>query len=89
MDQNIEALLTGTFDGQQCIAGRLGSHRAVAQDEMGQHGEYRLAPRTLNAPNDQTAEPNAGIMRVAGQTAAVTGRFVDELKTDRVEEACG
>jgi hypothetical protein len=45
-----------------------------------------LASRTLNAPNGQTAEPNAGIMRVAGQTAAVTGRFVDELKTQGEDE---
>jgi hypothetical protein len=74
------------MSGQQGIASRLGSPLAVAQDEMGPHGEYRLAPRTLNAPNGQTAEPNAGIVGVAGQTAAAAGGFVGELKANGEDE---
>jgi hypothetical protein len=53
---------------------------------MRQHGEYGLASRTLNAPNGQTAEANSGIMRVACQTAAFTGRFVGKLKTQGEDE---
>src|SRR5688572_3893745 len=50
---------------------------------MGQHGKDGLASGALNAPDSETTEPNTGIMRVADQTAAaVTGRFVGELKAD-------
>lgn len=75
------------MSGQQGIAGRLGVHRAVAQDEVRQDGEYRLTPRALNAPDRETTEPNADIMGVAGQTpAAGTGRCVGELKPQGKDE---
>ncbi len=74
------------MSGQQRIAGRLGSHLAVPQDKMWQHGEYRLAARALNMPNGEPAEPNPSIMGMAGQTPAVTGRFVLELKPKREEK---
>jgi hypothetical protein len=73
--------------GQEGIADRLGSHLAVAQDEMGQHGEDRLASRALHAPDGETAKPHAGIMGVAGQRAtAVTGRLVCELEAKGEEK---
>ena len=73
--------------GQQGIASRLGSHRAVPHDEMGQHGEDGLASCTLNAPHGESAESHSGIMGVAGQrAAAVTGRFMVELKADGEDE---
>ena len=73
--------------GQQRIAGHLGSHLSVAQDEMGQAGKNRFAPRALNAPNGETAEPNASIMGVAShRAAAVASRFVVELKADREDK---
>jgi hypothetical protein len=75
------------MSGQQGISGRFGSHRAVPQDAMGQHGKHGLTVRALNAPDGETAEPNSDIMGVTGQTpAAVTGRFVDELKTQGEDE---
>ena len=49
---------------------------------MGQHGAHRFAGGALDTPDGETAEPNSGIMGVAGQRAAVTGRFVVELKAD-------
>ena len=69
--------------GHQGVPSHVGAHRAVAQDEMGQHGKNRLASRALNAPDGQPAQADAHIMGVARQTtAAVTGRFVVELKAD-------
>src|SRR5512145_1565448 len=75
------------MSGQQGIAGRFGSHRAVAQDEMGQHGQHGLTVRALHAPDGETAKPHADIMGVTGQTpAAVTGRLVGELKAQGEDE---
>jgi len=54
---------------------------------VGQHREYRSASGALNAPDGEAAEANAGIMGVASQRAAVTGRFMGELKTQGEEES--
>ena len=72
---------------QQGIAGHLGSHRAVPQDEVGQDREYRFAPRTLDTPDGETAQPDPDVMRVMGQTPTpATGRLVFELKAEGEDE---
>jgi len=72
---------------QQGIAGHLWSHRAVPQDEVGQDREYRFAPRTLDTPDGETAQPDPDVMRVTGQTPTpATGRLVFELKAEGEEE---
>jgi hypothetical protein len=73
--------------GQQGIAGGFGAHLSITQDEMRQHGKDRPASCALNAPNGETAEAYTGIMGVAShRAAAITGRFVVELKTQREDE---
>jgi len=73
--------------GQQSVPGHVGSHLAVAQDEMGQHGKNSLTSRALNAPDGKPLQTDAHIMGVASQTtAAVTGRFVVELQADGEDE---
>ena len=73
--------------GEEGIAGDVRSHRAVTQDEMGQHGKNCLASRALHAPDGEATEPNAGIMGVASQTTtAVTGRFMGQLEADGEDE---
>src|SRR5438132_2005422 len=55
---------------------------------MGQHSKDCFAARALNAPDGETAQAHARIMRMASQTtAAVTGRFVCKLKTQREDES--
>ena len=67
--------------------GNIGTHAAITQDKMGQHGKYRSASGALNAPNGEATEANASIMGVASQrAAAITGRFVMELETDGEDE---
>jgi hypothetical protein len=67
----------------QGLPGYIGTHTAIAQDEVGQHRKDSLARGTLNAPEGEAAEANPSIMGMAGETAAaVTGRFVAELKAD-------
>ena len=64
--------------GQQGIAGHLGSHLAVAQDEMRQDGEHRFARGALDAPDGETAQADTGIMGVARQApAAAAGGLVE------------
>jgi hypothetical protein len=47
----------------------------------------RFAPRTLNTPDGETAQPDPDVMRVTGQTPTpATGRLVFELKTEGEEE---
>ena len=54
---------------------------------MGQYRKNSLASRALNAPDGKAAQADSHIMGVASQTiAAVTGRFVGELKTQREDE---
>ena len=73
--------------GNQGIAGHGWLHRSVAQDEVRQDGEYRLAGGALDAPEGKTAQADSGVMRVARQASApATGRLVGELKPKREDE---
>ena len=59
--------------------------------ESGRRGDQgrknSLASRALHAPDGKAAQADAHRMGVASQTiAAVTGRFVGELKTQREDE---
>jgi hypothetical protein len=75
------------MSGQQGVTGRFGAHPAIAKDELGEHSKDRPASGALNAPNGETAQANTSIMGVASQgAAAVTGRFVGELKPEREDE---
>src|SRR5262249_59252059 len=51
--------------GQQGVAGDVGRHRAVAQDDRRQDGEDRFTPRTLDAPEGETAQPDPAVIGVA------------------------
>ena len=56
-------------------------------NEVGQDREDRFAPRTLDTPDGETAQPDPDVMRVTGQTPTpATGRFVFELKAEREDE---
>src|SRR5262249_9192544 len=58
-----------------------------AQDEVWEHGEHRFAPRTLDAPDGETTQPDTDIMGVTGQApTAATGRLVCELKAEGQDE---
>jgi hypothetical protein len=73
--------------GQQRITGHCGPHLAVTQDEMRQDREHRLARRTLDAPDRESAQPDTDVVRVACQAAAAgTSRLVFQLKAKRQEE---
>jgi len=48
--------------------------------------EHGFAPRTLDAPDGETAQPDAHYVRVTGQAAAATGRLVFELKAKGQEK---
>ena len=87
-DHGAELQTQVTVCGQQGIAGHLRSHLARAQDEVRQHGEHRFAPRTLDAPDGETTQPDTDIMGVAGQVpAAATEPLVFQLKADREDES--
>jgi len=63
------------------LPGDIGTHAAVAQDEVRQDREHRFTRGALNAPDGETTQAHSHIMGVTSQpTAAVTGRFVGELK---------
>ena len=73
--------------GHQGIASDLGSHLAVTQDEVRQDREHRFTRRTLNAPDGETAQADAHIVRVTGEApAAATGGLVEELKAQGQEK---
>lgn len=66
-----------TMGDHQGIASHLGSHLAIAQDEMWQHGEHGFAPHTLETPDADPTQADTDIMGVTWQTpAAATGRPV-------------
>jgi hypothetical protein len=54
-----------TMRGQQGIAGHLGAHLAIAQDEVGEDREHRFAPRTLDTPDGHPTQADAHVMGVA------------------------
>ncbi len=73
--------------GDQGLAGYLRPHRSVAQDEVRQDGEDRFAGGALDAPEGETTQTEAGVMRVARQApTAATGGLVGELKPKREDE---
>jgi hypothetical protein len=53
---------------------------------MWQDCEHGFARRTLNAPDGEAAQADPSIMGVAGETAALTGLFVVELKAEGQEK---
>ena len=73
--------------GHQGLPSHIGTHAAIAQDEVGQHRKDCLTRGTLNTPDGEPAQADPGIMGVAGQTpAAGAGRFMLELETKREEK---
>jgi hypothetical protein len=73
--------------GEQGLPRYIGTHTAIAQDEVGQHRKDSLARGTLHAPEGETAEANPSIMGVAGKTAAAATRaFVTELEAKSKEK---
>src|SRR5215813_9225461 len=73
-----------TVRGDQGIAGHVRPHLAVAQDEVRQDGEDRLAGGALDTPDGETTQTDPSVMGVAGQTPATgAGRFMGELKKPR------
>ena len=73
--------------GQEGIASDLRAPLAIAQDEVGEHGEYRAARRTLETPDGEPTQADPDVMRVARQASApVTGRLVGEWKAEGQEK---
>ena len=73
--------------GQQGIAGHLGAHLAIAQDEVGQDGEHGSARGALEPPDGEPTQPDTGIMGVACKTpTAATRGLVFELKAESQEK---
>src|SRR2546425_11702813 len=76
-----------TVGGDQGLAHNIGTHAAIAQDEVGQHRQDRLACGALKAPDGEPAQSNPRLMGVAGQTPATgAGRFMGELKAQGEEK---
>ena len=68
-------------------ARNIGTHAAIAQNEVGQDRKDRLARGTLYAPDGEPAQANPSIMGVAGQTPTTgAGRLVGELKAQGEEK---
>jgi hypothetical protein len=73
--------------GQESIMGHLRSHRAIAQDEVGQDREHGFAHCTLETPDRDPTQADAHIMGVARQAStSATGRLVCELKAEGQDE---
>ena len=73
--------------GQQGVAGDVGMHRAIAQDEMRQDGEDRFTPRTLDAPDGETAQTDPDVMRVACEaTTLPAAGLMGKLKAEGEDE---
>jgi hypothetical protein len=67
--------------GQQGIAGLLGAHLAIAQDEVREDGAHGFARDALEAPDGEPTQADTGVMGVARQApAAATGGRMCELK---------
>ena len=76
-----------TVGGDQRLPGHVGAHAAIAQDEMGEDREHRLAGGALHPPDGETTQPNTGIVGVARQAATcAAASLMEELKTRREEE---
>jgi hypothetical protein len=73
--------------GQQGIAGHVGSHLMVPQDDMRENREHGFARGTLDTPDGESTEPDTGIMGVARQASApATSGFMFQLKTEGHDE---
>ena len=73
--------------GQQGIAGHLGAHLAIAQDEVRQDREHRFARRALDTPDRDPTQADTDVMGMARQApAATTGGLVGELKAKGQDE---
>src|SRR5215510_13384360 len=73
--------------GQQHITGDLRAHLAIAQDEVGEDGEHRFAPRTLDAPDGHSTQAHTHIMGVARQASTpITGGLVLQLEAEGHQE---
>lgn len=69
------------------IASDLGAPRAVAQDDVREHGEYRLARRALEAPDGEPTPPDRRRMRMAREASApTTGGLVVQLQAQGQDE---
>ena len=76
-----------TVGSEQGLARHIGTHAAIAQDEVRQDRKDRLARGALNAPDGEPAQSNPSIMRVSGQTPTTgAGRLVCELKAQGEEK---
>jgi hypothetical protein len=70
-----------TMGGQEGITGDRRAHLAVSQDEVREDREHRFARGALDAPDEDSTQTDARIMRVPRQApTAATGRLVGELK---------
>jgi hypothetical protein len=68
---------------QQGIASDLGSHVAIAQDDVGEDGEHRATRGALETPDGDAPETDTHRRRVTRQAPAATpGRLVLELKSE-------
>ena len=65
--------------GQQGVPSHVGSHLAVAQDEMGQYGKNSLASRALHAPDGKAAQADSHIMGVASQALIMAPATLSSL----------
>ncbi len=73
--------------GHQRIASDLGSHLAIAQDEVRQDREHGFARRALDAPDGHSIQADPGVVGVACQApAATTGGLMFELKAKGHDE---
>ena len=76
-----------TVGGDQGLARHIGTHAAIAQDEVRQDRKDCLARGALNAPDGEPAQAHPSIMGVAGQTPTTgAGRLVCELKAQGEEK---
>ena len=83
IDHRTELQTEAAMGRQQGIAGHVWSYLAIAQDEVGQDGEYRATRRALETPDGDPTQADSQVMRVARQApAAATRRLVFQLKTD-------
>ena len=86
-DHRAQLQTEATVRGQQGITCHVRTHVAIAQDEVGEHCENRLARRALDAPDGDPTQPNTRIMRMARQAPSpATRRLMFELKANGEEK---
>src|SRR5687768_14385538 len=76
-----------TVGSEQGLPRHIGTHAAIKQDKMWQDCKHGPARRTLNTPDDESVEPNPGIMGVACQApVATTAGLMVKLEAKRQEK---